>query len=368
MIRILQIYDHLGINCGIMSVIMNWYRHVDTNEIQFDFLVAERRDDSHEAEIRKLGGHVYYMGESLSVFQMFDIIRNTKKFMKSNARKYAAVHLHSHAFAYPYLYYARKYGCEKRISHAHSISLGNSVISSVRNRLMIYPIKFLANIHLACSEKAGKCLYNTIGIKNFDIILNGIDFDKYKYNLEKRFQMRKELRIDENELAVIHVSNMNPIKNVPFVVETVSKIKSMCKCKLILVGKNDIPDEVVKAIQAYNIEYDVINLGVRSDVPELLQAADVCLMPSKSEGLGIVTIECQAAGLPVITSLGFPEDVYVTDIIKRVTLQSQVWAETAVELAAKRTFQIDLRNASAVYDIRSITKRIIQYYEKEVVL
>lgn len=362
--RILQIYDHIGINCGIMSVIMNWYRNIDTDKIQFDFLVAERRNDSYEAEIKRLGGRVYYMSDMLSVSHLHEIIKNTKKFMKKNAKKYAAVHLHTHTFSYPYLYYAKKYGVVKRISHAHSISLGNTPLTNLRNRIMVYPLKFFANKYLACSDKAGTCLYGMLGIKKYETLLNGIDFEKYRYEAQKRIEMRKKLNLDKTDTAVIHISNMTKIKNVPFVIEVFSQMKLNKKCKLILVGKSELPQEVVRVIQDKGIVNDVINLGVRSDVPEILQAADVCLMPSESEGLGIVAIECQAANVPVLTSLGFPKDIYVSDIIQKCDLKSELWAEKALELTSKRELQVNLDTAKEKYDIKSIVQKIAQYYKE----
>ncbi len=362
--RILQIYDHIGINCGIMSVIMNWYRNIDTDTIQFDFLVAEKRNASYESEIKSLGGSVYYMSDKLSVSHVPEIIKNTKKFMKENAKKYAAVHLHTHTFAYPYLYYAKKYGVAKRISHAHSISLGNTPLANLRNRIMVYPLKFFANNYLACSDRAGSCLYDMLGIKKYETLLNGIDFEKYKYDAQKRTEMRKKLNLDKTDIAVIHISNMTPIKNVPFVVKVFSQMNLIKKCKLILVGKSELPQEVVETIQDRGIENDVINLGVCSDVPDILQAADVCLMPSESEGLGIVAIESQAANVPVITSLGFPKDIYVTDIIQKCDLKSELWAEKALELISKRDLQVNLDIAKDKYDIKSIVQKIAQHYKE----
>lgn len=360
--RVLQIYDHIGVNCGIMSVIMNWYRNIDRKKCQFDFLVSARVKESYEDEIISLGGCVYYMGTELTLKELPNIVCNTKKFMRNNAMKYSAFHLHSHTFAYPYLYYAKKYGGKKLIVHAHSISLGNTKLKNFRNRLFVFPLKYLADKCVACSDMAGNNLYHHLGMKKFDVILNGIEFDKYCFDEKKRKIVREKLGIKDTETAVIHISNMSKIKNVPFLLKVFSEMVKEQECKLILIGSDELPNEVKTEIETLNIGDYVINLGVRKDVPDLLQAADVCLMPSESEGLGLVAIESQAAGVPVITSNGFPEVVYVTDIIKRCELNVKLWSSESLKLSKLHKKNVDLDSAKEYYDIVNITKKIERLY------
>lgn len=367
--RILQIYDHVGQNCGIMSVIMNWYRNIDRSRFQFDFLVSFDRTPSYEEEIRSLGGNIYYMTRdpSLSSLHFMRLVRRVKAFMKENATKYDAIHLHTSTFAFPYLYYAKKYGAKCRIVHAHSVALGNSRLSSIRNRFLIHPVKSSANYFLACSNAAANCLYSPLKIDNFDIILNGIDFDKYKFSSEKRNTARKALALYDNSFAAVHISNMTYIKNVPFVIHTFAEIiKLQPNAKLFLIGRDELPQGISEAIREYKLEDSVINLGVRTDVPELLQAFDVCLMPSRSEGLGLVAVECQASGLPVITSTGFPDDIYVTELAVKCELNEYKWALAALDIAGRRSLDVDLTNAAEVFDIKNITRQLERYYRTTV--
>lgn len=367
--RILQIYDHIGQNCGIMSVIMNWYRNIDKSRFQFDFLVSFDRKPSYEEEIKSLGGNIYYLSRdpSLSSMHFLRLVRRAKVFMRKNATKYDAIHLHTSTFAFPYLYYAKKYGAKCRIVHAHSVSLGNSKISSIRNRFMIKPVKNSANYFLACSDAAAYCLYSPLKIDIFDIILNGIDFDTYRFSSEKRTALRSQLGLDENTLAAVHISNMTAIKNVPFVIHTFAEmLKAKADAKLFLIGRDELPQDIKDAVRAYNAENNIINLGVRTDIPDLLQAFDICLMPSRSEGLGLVAVECQASGLPVITSTGFPDDIYVTELAVRCELNEHKWAAAAFEMADKRILDTDLTHAVEVFDIKNITQQLEIYYKTTV--
>lgn len=367
--RILQIYDHIGQNCGIMSVIMNWYRNIDKSRFQFDFLVSFDRTPSYEEEIRSLGGNIYYMSRdpSLSSLHFLRLVRRVKAFMRENATKYDIIHLHSSTFAFPYLYYAKKYRAKCKIVHAHSVSLGNSKLSSIRNRFMIKPINRSADYFLACSDAAAHCLYSPLKIDSFNIILNGIDFDKYKFSGEKRNTLRQSLGLDENTFAVVHISNMTAIKNVPFVIHTFAQmLKVKADAKLFLIGRDELPQDVKDTVKVCNIESNIINLGVRTDIPELLQAFDICLMPSRSEGLGLVAVECQASGLPVITSTGFPDDIYVTELAVKCELNEDKWLATAFDMADKRMLDTDLTHAVEMFDIKNITQQLELYYKTTV--
>ncbi len=363
--KVLHIVVNLSAASGVLSVIMNWYRSICGKNIIFDFLVSAKAEKIYEDEILGLGGNVYYMSDRLSVKNLKLIAKNAKAFMKENVYKYDIIHLHTHTFAYPYLYYAKKYGAKHCIVHAHSISLGNSRLKSLRNRFMIYPLKYLADHYLACSDRAGRALFNPIGIKKFDIIANGIDFEKYQYDCNKRSEMRKKLGLCPDNIAVIHISNMTDIKNTPFVVDVFNNmIKQNPYCKLFFVGKKVLPSNVCEKIEKYDVADRVTNLGIRKDVSDLLQAADICLMPSLNEGLGMVAVECQAANLPVITSDGFPDCVYVSEKIEACKLNPIAWADKSLLMVADREICTDLNLAQQSFDIKSIVQQLKAYYKR----
>lgn len=363
--RILQIYDHVGVSCGVMSVIMNWYRHIDRQKVQFDFLVSHRCARSYEEEILALGGRVFYMSEDncLRTKSLPTICRNVKAFMKQHAREYTVVHLHTTTFSYPYLYYAKRYGIPKRISHVHSISMGNTALSSLRNRLMVLPLKSTANLFLACSEQAGRRYYTPLKISSFQVLLNGIDFSRYRFSDTVREEVRCELKVPSDAFLVTHVSNMTSLKNTPFVVDVFAQIlQQKPHALLVLVGKEPLPSEVQQRIDSYDLAAHVLCLGVRSDVPSLLRASDLCLMPSRSEGLGLVAIECQLAGLPVITSEGFPDEVFATPLAMRASFDLSVWTQKAMETTKlPRNDDVRYRLLQA-FDIQTVVAQLMQVY------
>lgn len=361
--RILQIYDHGSISCGIMSVIMGWYKKLYKKDIQFDFLFSHNSNQSYENEIKKMGGHIYYMQESNNIESYVRFVKNVKKFMKEHSKDYDAIHLHTATFSYPYLYYAKKYNIRNRIVHVHSCELGNTKLSSIRNKLLIIPLRFLANYYIACSKEAGEKWFEKIGIYNYKILLNGLDFTKYEFEENSREEVRQLLKTDKNTLAVVHISNMNPIKNITFLIDVFCKIlETNDNSKLFLVGKNELPKDVEKYIEDNNISKKVINLGIRKDVPKILQGMDICLMPSKKEGFGIVAIESQLSGIPTIVSKGFPKDIIVSNKIKMLELNVDDWKDTTFKMLREKKEKIKFNSKIKKVDLEQISKEIMDIY------
>ena len=171
MIKVLQIYDSTVVNAGVNIEIMNWYRNIDKKEFQFDFLSTWKRYPNFDEEIKKLGGKSMYISEAENLGNPFSFISNVKNFMKNKSKDYDIVHLHTGPLCYPYLFYAKKYGVNIRIVHAHSLSSGNSWLSSVRNDILLLPMKRLASHFFACSEEAA---YHWFYKRNIDDFLYSI--------------------------------------------------------------------------------------------------------------------------------------------------------------------------------------------------
>lgn len=364
--RVLHVLDNISLSSGISSIVMNFYRNI--SDIQFDFLVSVHSERNHEEEIKSLGGKVFYMTDSFSLSAKLlpDMIKNSKKFFKENAKNYDIVHLHTLTFCYPYLYYAKKYGAKHRVSHAHSISFGNSKLSSIRNSLMLMPLKSLSTAFLSCSREAGEKFYYPLGIKEFETMLNGISFEKFAFDVSARAEVRREFGVDDGTILVGHISNMTPLKKVPFAVKCFAEFrKSHPNSKLLLIGKDKLPESVSSAIEGFGVSDSVINAGVRYDVPRCLSALDICLMPSLTEGLGLVTVECQASGVPVVTSKGFPKEVYASEICVGLEYDEKLWVKAMSELYEKRLQPVDLKAAEMSFDIKNVTQKLHRFYASQ---
>ena len=215
--RILQIIDHVGVDAGISSVVMNLYRNMDYTKIQFDFLVCSKREESYEDEIISRGGKIFYVGNFFSIKQVRGACSNINRFFKEQGKDYRIVQLHSPTMALFTLRYAKKYGVEKRIVHSHSTMTSTNRLKCVANHFLMKQVFRYGNVFWACSTEAAVFLYGRkfCNEKHYEIIWNAVDTEKFTFIPEIREKVRTEYHF-EKCCVFAHVSNFSPIKNVSF--------------------------------------------------------------------------------------------------------------------------------------------------------
>lgn len=366
MIKVLQVYDSFSISSGISSVVMSWYRNIDKSEIDMDFLACWHKEPSYEKEILNGGNKIYYIENTNTIDNYFSFIRNVDYFFKEHASTYDVIHLHSAIFSFPILYYAKKYGIKTRIVHVHSSSLGNTKLSSLRNRICLYPMKFLSTNFIACSKEAARLWFESVKIKNYHILNNGLNTIIYKKNLIKRNELRKLWNIQDDEFLLGHISNMTPIKNVPFLIEILNiLIKDNRKAKLVLIGKSELPDNVLSLIRQYKLGDYIVNIGVRNDIYDCIQTFDLCLMPSQIEGYGLVPIEVQLAEKTVLISNGFPEIIKETPLAIVIDIKLDKWVSYIEEMIDNKDYMINKFDVEFYnkFDIKRISNELINLYK-----
>lgn len=325
-IRVLQVYDTAAKNSGIANVIVNWMRNIDNNKVHMDFLSCWQKDPNYTQDIIQTGNAVYYLQKNSKITNYFKFIQNTKDFFKHNAKEYDIIHLHEPLLSYPILHYAKKYGAPKCIVHVHSCALGNTKIKSARNKVTMIAAKKCADEFWACSKEAAKEWYSNNGINEYTIVNNGIELERFRENKQDRTTIRKQLNIADDEIVIGHISNMTPIKNLPFLFDVINGIKKNTpKVKLLLVGRNKLPDTLSREPSYKTIKNDIIIAGERGDVEKYIQAFDICMMPSTSEGYGLVPIEVQLARKPVIVSNAYPSIIKKTPLCIVKDLELDKW-------------------------------------------
>ncbi|AFA48879.1 glycosyltransferase EpsF2 [Acetobacterium woodii DSM 1030] len=308
-------------------MIMNLYRNIDRSKIQFDFVI-DRADELFFAdEIRNLGGKIYILPKFN--FRNSFIFNNAWKNFFEKHPEYKIIHGHVRSTASIYLKTAKKYGLVT-IAHSHSTSSGMGFSAIVKNMLQ-YRIRYIADYFLACSEEAGVWLFGkkTCKKKNFYIFNNAIDMKKYIYNKEIRTMKRKELNL-EDKFVIGHVGRFVKPKNHKFLIDVFKKVHDKePSAVLLLIGEGELKPQIEKKVINLGLHDSVLFTGVRSDIPELLQAMDIFVFPSLYEGLGIVTIEAQTSGLPCIVADTIPKEAFITELIQKIPLKEdkKLWVE-----------------------------------------
>lgn len=329
-VRVLQVVTYMG-RGGLETMLMNYYRHIDRSQVQFDFLVHRDFTADYDQEILNLGGRIYRLPRLNPVSVQY---QNALRTFFDKHREYQVVHSHLDCMAGIPLQEAKAHGVPVCIAHAHN---NNQTKDKKYLLKLLYKRKIprVADFLFACSQEAGEWMFGT---KSFWILNNAIDAPDYVYDERTRQKVRKELGISEDTLLVGHVGRFAPPKNHLMLIRIMAALKNQCRdSKLLLVGTGDGMDSVKAEVRSLGLEKNVIFAGLRADVPELVQAMDVFAFPSIHEGLPLSVIEAQAAGLPCIISDGVPIECKKTDLViqKKLSDGPDAWADQIMQLSGR---------------------------------
>ena len=358
-IRVLHVLQRMEAG-GTQALLINLYRNIDRTKVQFDFFVEYDYKEFYDDEIVSLGGKVFYS----NVRRDFNILRFEKQLEKViKEGNYKIVHVHSYSLGYFVLKVAKKCGVPVRIAHSHN----NETVRDSKYILKLLMQK-IYTIHatdlFACSESAGKYLF---GEKKFKVLNNSIDTKKFIFDKKISDKIKRELNI-ENCFVVGHVGRLHAQKNHKFLINVFNEIKKKePTSKLILIGSGPLEDEIKKQVTNLKLENDVLFLGVRKNINEILMAMDVFVLPSLFEGLGIVAIEAQAAGLPVVSSLGIANEANVTKNIVKIGLDRPIeeWVEAIINTPTIDKVSVFDEIKKSGYDIGENAKIIENFYIKK---
>lgn len=323
MIKVLHVLG--GMNAGGMeTMIMNYYRKIDKNLFQFDFLINDPNEAFYEQEINKLGGHIYRVTS-----QRKNIFKNHKEvdeIIKNG--QYDVIHCHQGITYYYPLISAKKYKIKKRIIHNHGINKNFLKYLALYNNLYAKKrICSLATDYISCSETVLDNLFSNKIIKNKEYIIlpNAIDVNDFEYSLKKRNIIRKDLCLN-NKKTFIHVGTFTTPKNHEFLIDLFyNYLKIDSNSILLLVGEGPLKTEIINKVHSLKIDNNVLFLGTRKDITDLMSASDIMLFPSLYESLGIVAIESQCSGLKTIASINVPNDVNISNIITFLPYNKDLW-------------------------------------------
>lgn len=312
-------------------------------------------------EYLALGGILHTLSTpSLNSKTFFSFYRKVNRFFKThNDYDFFHIHVADDPFVVDV---AKRKGIMQIGIHAHTTGYNESYRSQgLKGKIRKRNVN-LAHHHLAITYSAAQWMFPEE--KNVEIIHNGIEAAGYSYNEKIRSEYRKQLKI-ENQYVMMHVGRFSEVKNHLFMLKLLEKtIKIIPNCKLVFVGDGPLFEKIKHAILHRNLENNVLLLGARLDVANLLQAADVFLLPSKFEGLGLSAVESQAAGLPTLVSNQVPTEVAVTDLVSFLPLDDSVdeWVaevEKAIHRERRNTYQ---EIVEAHYEIKQTTNDLINFY------
>lgn len=369
--RVLELFGEPISHGGQEAFVINVLKHINMQGMTIDFLTPYYCDNSiYEKEIIERGGKVI----SLNVpFQpgknRINIVRPLYKYFRIN--DYDVVHIHSGSISVLMWASIVAWKCKIKRIIVHSHCAADKRTWKYRAiRLFSLPIlKFAPTNYCACSKIAGEWKFSSSICKKKLIVLNnGVDIEEFSFDKETRKKIRHELNIDESTFVLGHVGRFSFQKNHEFLIRVFEEVKrKMMNVKLILIGTGELMDEIQAQVHELNLSDSVLFLGNVDNVSEFMQAMDVFILPSRYEGLPIVGVEAQTAGLPIIVSENVSKELKLVDDLQYLSLGAgyEKWADEILKCFGRpRVCKKDeIRNAG--YDICNTARTIRQLYFSE---
>lgn len=357
--HVLQVIRNLTYD-GINTYLINYYRRMKQSNVHFDFVVHGDIDTRICKNFESMGGRIY-MHTPFTLSHLSKILRETKELFQLE-RKYDAVHCHMANAAFLYFLIAKKYGVKCCILHSHNNKAGATWSCAMRNYPLLYLGNKFATHRVACTYDAGRFLF---GNNRFTVIKNAIDVDKFIFDAAVRERIRDSLSL-QDKFIIGHIGRLDPQKNQMFLLDVFAELLPYKEnAVLMLVGDGNDRKKIEEKIHALHLEDKVMLLGVRSDPEKYYQAFDVFVFPSEYEGLGIVLIEAQTAGLPCLASADIiPQDAKVSNLLKFIPLSAGAkhWAKEILSMPCGERVSPVRRIEESGYSITKEAIKLEKYY------
>lgn len=365
MIRVLQDLSALD-GGGVAKLLYDYYRFMDHEAVHCDFMIYNFYDEGiYEKPLKEMGCTIY----KLPAYS-----QNAEECTKMQEKiiaegHYDVLHTHFGIGGFRILRIAKKYGIPKRIVHSHIAYEPYGVKTRLANIVKRKLNKYYATDLFACGKDAASFMWgkSTLYKGKVRIMKNAIDTHLFKFDNSIRAQKRKELGI-EDKLVVGIVGRLSEQKNYPFlfrVYEEVLKLRQ--DVVLVVIGRGLEEDKIKALAKSMGIYERIMFLGIRDDVPQLLNALDVFVLPSLYEGLPVVLVEAQANGLPEIVADTITDEINITDLIHYLPIKQteKKWAEMICSYECNCTGREKYADlvANSGYDIRNASLEMENFYK-----
>lgn len=356
--RILHMTGTLGYK-GLEASVINLYRNIDRSKFQFDFVVSSMVRELYDDEVEHMGGRIWrlpsraYSPVRYSINLFFLFLRE----------RYNTFHVHANSAGLIVdVLVAKIAGVKNIIVHSHN----TSCIRLTQHRIFKNLLPLLQAYRIACSTEAAKWMFGSIN--NCLILPNGIDPEKYRFNIHNRMLIRSSLELSSESVVLGHVGSFNGAKNQEFVVDVFKVLLSKgVKAELIFVGEGVAKQSIIEYSKNNDVYKYIKFLGARSDVHLLLSAFDFFVFPSIFEGMPLSPIEAQFSGLKCYISTNVPNVTCIKDYVKYLPINkgATFWAQEIMsDLSYQRKDLHDIAVGSC-FDIKTTTVLLQKFYESK---
>lgn len=330
---------------------------------QIDYVVFDDITDGYEKELQEKGCNIYHLAQPSSSYSNY--LKALYKLIKGN--NYQVVHSHTMYNSGWGMLIAKICRVPIRISHSHSVDAqpDKTRLQRFYETVMKHLIVRFSTHYVGCGVKAGETLFGKKRYRKKGItILNGIDTEKFAYDEENRQEARSRLKLTDN-FVIGHAGHLAAVKNQSFLINLMPEIlKKKQNAKLLLLGEGEDRQRLEKQISDLGLAENVIMTGNVTDVHKYLSAMDVFAFPSLYEGMPLSVIEVQTNGLPCVMSNNVPQDVVLTDLIRRLSLEESydIWAEAICNSKRSDPYKYEERIRLLELDSKKMVNKILSLY------
>ncbi|KAB2903212.1 MAG: glycosyltransferase family 1 protein [Anaerolineae bacterium] len=376
-IRILEVLDRLIPGGGVQDWLMNVARRIDREHFHLDFLATCAM--RYDAELQDLGCRVFI---GPSYYHLLAYSRFLARVLRENG-PYDMVHVHSHYHSGHALRVAKGEGVPVRVVHCHVNNTWQLPSLSLLRRVfyghMVKWTKRFATDGFAVSRSAARDLFGAdwCADPRWRIFPAAFEEDAFRRLTVDAAAVRRELGIASDAFVIGHVGQFTRVKNHGFLIRMMAiAAKRSSNVVLLLIGDGPLLPAIREEVNRLGLNGHIILTGYRGDVPALmLGAMDAFVFPSLAEGLGLVLLEAQAAGLPILTTSEIPtEAIVVNALVKTLPLsQGEVaWAEAVLSMvnsvpSVTRAEALCLMQRSLFnidYNVRALEKQYQELYQR----
>lgn len=369
MIRILEVFREPIANGGQESFLMNMYRNIDRTKIQMDFMTPFTCDNpTLKDEIICMGGQVFTYDHTFGVNNNHAFKKSITDFLRNHV--YTTIHIHSGS-TYALMEgakIAKKYGVKNIIVHSHCGGFANIKYYMIKT-LSTYPLMKYPTHYCACSKLAAEWKFPKKIVENglYSIIKNAIDLKRFRYDEKQRNEYRTQFGF-HGKFVIGHIGRFAVQKNHSFLIDIFEQIAlKRSDAELVLVGDGELKKEIERKVLDKKLVDRVKFLGLRHDIPELLNMMDAFVLPSFFEGLPVVGVEAQATGLPVFCSDRVTREFPMRELSYFMSLEEapEKWAHEIIDTCSRlKRYGTTNEMIDAGYEIKSAAKKLEDFYLK----
>jgi glycosyltransferase involved in cell wall biosynthesis len=326
-----------GMGCGgVETWLMHVMRNINRDNFDFHFLVNGDVESAYDREILSLGGQIHYGANPRNLLEYASQFRATVR----NHGPFDVVHSHVYWYSGFVVRLAHKAGIPIRIAHSHTATNGPGwkIPRRLYEKLMRAWILRHATHRIGVSQQAGEALFGSRPEKPFILLHYGLDFSRF-LQADRGEELKRRLGIPPGRKVIGHIGRFVAVKNHAFIIEFFAHtVARSLDAHLLLVGDGPLLPAIRTLSESRGLSGRCTFAGSQPDVAPYLCTMDVLVLPSQWEGLGIVALESQAAGVPVIASIGVPREVdVIAGLVEHIPLSAGVsgWASAVLRRLEK---------------------------------